>query len=190
MAMKSHYSDTPRRTGTPAEPKAGRPRFPIDYGIPKDTRGILPWSFVEERMAKAANYWVSTTRPNGAPHVRPVDGVWVDGSLCFGGSPETRWVRNLQRNPAVTVHIGGEDEVVILEGTAEFVTDSSHPVVAPQLAAAKKKYPQYYPGKRPPPFHPFWMLRPRVAFAWTLKEFPRSATRWLMALSGKNKPAN
>ena len=187
MTKKSHNSDAPLHSKTPLEPRAGRPRFPADYGIPKDTRGMLPWSFVEERMAKAANYWVSTTRPDGAPHVRPVDGVWLEGVLCFGGSPETRWVRNLQRNPAITVHIGSEEEVVILEGTAEFVTESSHPLVAPQLAAAKKKYPQYYPGKRPPPFRPFWMLRPRVVLAWTLKEFPQSATRWLLEAGGKSK---
>ena len=24
------------------------------------------------------------------PHARPVDGLSVDGALCFGGSPETR----------------------------------------------------------------------------------------------------
>jgi hypothetical protein len=30
--------------------------------------------------------------PNARPHARPVDGVWVGGALCFGGSPETRWV--------------------------------------------------------------------------------------------------
>lgn len=186
MAKKPDHPRAPR-TATPVEPRAGRPRFPADYGIPKDTNGMLPWSFVEARLTKAANYWVSTTRPNGAPHARPVDGVWVEGALCFGGSPETRWVRNLKQNPAITVHIGGENEVVILEGTAEFVKESSHPLVAPQLAAAKKKYPQYYPGKRPPPFQPFWMLRPRVVFGWTLKEFPRSATRWLLQYGGQTK---
>src|SRR6267143_3410333 len=30
--------------------------------------------------------------PNARPHARPVDGVWVGRALCFGGSPETRWV--------------------------------------------------------------------------------------------------
>jgi len=27
------------------------------------------------------------------PHARPVDGLSVDGALCFGGSPETRCAR-------------------------------------------------------------------------------------------------
>jgi general stress protein 26 len=162
-----------------AGPKAGRPKFPDGYGIPKDTKGVLAWSWVQERMAKARNYWVGTTRPDGRPHARPVDGVWVEGALCFGGAPETRWVRNLEKNAAMTVHLGSETEVVILEGAAEWVSDVKNPVVAPMLAESKRKYPEYYgSGGSAPPFRPFWMLRPRVAYAWTLEKFPASATRW------------
>lgn len=161
------------------KPQAGRPKFPEGYGIPKDTKGVLPWNWVEERMAKARNYWVGTTRPDGRPHARPVDGVWVEGALCFGGAPETRWVRNLEKNAAMTVHLGSETDVVILEGTAEWVTDAKDPVVGPMLAESKRKYPEYYGhGGGAPPFRPFWMLRPRVAYAWTLEKFPASATRW------------
>jgi len=170
----------PRKPGAKRSPtQASRPRFPQGYGIPKNPKGMLPWSFVEERVAKARNYWVSTTRPDGTPHVRPVDGVWVDSALCFGGAPETRWVRNLKLNPAVTVHLGSEVDVVILEGTAEYITDSKHPLVAPLLEASRRKYPEYYSGGKPP-FRPFWMLRPWVVFAWTLEQFPKSATRWVL----------
>jgi hypothetical protein len=45
--------------------------------------------------------------------------VWVDGALCFGGSPETRWVRNLMANRAISVHLSSEAEAIILEGPAE-----------------------------------------------------------------------
>jgi hypothetical protein len=159
-------------------PKAGRPKFPEGYGIPKDTKGVLPWIWVEERMAKAKNYWVATTRPDGRPHTRPVDGVWVEGALCFGGAPTSRWNRNLESNAAITVHLGSEMDVVILEGTAEWVTDGKNPIVAPMLAESKRKYPEYYGGGGTPPFRPFWLLRPRVAYAWTLAKFPASATRW------------
>ncbi len=159
-------------------PNASRPVFPKGYGIPKDKKGILPWAFVDERMTKARNYWVSTMRPDGRPHTRPVDGVWVDGALCFGGADETQWNRNLHANPAIAVHLGSETEVVILEGAAQRVTDAKDPIVAPMLAASKKKYPEYYGGSGMPPFQPFWMLRPRVVFAWTLSQFPASASRW------------
>jgi hypothetical protein len=103
--------------------------------------------------------------------------VWVDGALCFGGSPQTRWVRNLMANPSISVHLSSEAEAVILEGTAEYVTDPSHPLAAPFAAASRAKYPQYYSGSESP-FRPFWTLRPTTAFAWTLEGFPRGATRW------------
>lgn len=161
------------------DPKPSRPRIP-EYGIPKTAKGMLPWSFVDERMAAASNYWVSTTRPDRRPHARPVDGVWVEGVLAFGGSPKVRWVRNLEANPHVSVHLGSDEEVVILEGRAERVLDAAHPLTPRVLQASQKKYPQYYPGEGPPPFRPFWMLRPEIAFAWTLSGFPKSATRFVL----------
>lgn len=161
-----------------AEPKASRPKFPDGYGIPKHTKGVLPWSWVDERMKKARNYWISSTCPDGRPHERPLDGVWVEGALCFGGAPTSRWMRNLEANAAITVHLGGETEVLILEGTAEQVTDAKHPLVAPSQNASREKYPEYYGGSGAMPFRPFWAFRPRMAYAWTLESFPKSATRW------------
>jgi hypothetical protein len=114
----------------------------------------------------------------GRPHARPVDGVWVDGALCFGGAPQARWHRNLEANPALSVHIPGDDEVVILEGTAERVTDPSHALAEPADKATRAKYPQYYSARGSSPFQPFWALRPRVAYAWGLSDFPKRATRW------------
>ena len=96
--------------------------------------------------------------------------------MCFGGSPETRWVRNLMANPSISAHLSSEAEAIILEGTAEFVTDASHTLAAPCAAASKEKYPKYY-GKDAP-FRPFWSLRPTKALAWTLEGFPRGATCW------------
>ena len=63
-------------------------RFPAAYGAPGGPVSLLPWSYVEERVRVASNYWITTVGPNARPHARPVDGVWIDGALCFGGSPE------------------------------------------------------------------------------------------------------
>src|SRR5262245_18640704 len=101
-------------------------RFPDGYGTPGES--LLPWSHVEERMRRAPNYWITTVSPEGRPHARPIDGVWVDGALCFGGSPTARWVRNLVANPAISVNLNSEAEAIILEGRAELVTDPSHPL--------------------------------------------------------------
>jgi hypothetical protein len=137
----------------------------------------LPWSFVEERLRTAPNYWITTTTPECRPHARPIDAVWVNGALCFGGSPETRWVRNLLANGATSVHIPSSTEAIILEGTAEFVTDPNHPLAAASTAAAQAKYPQYFAAGTPAS-RPFWALRPRTVYAWTLEGFPRGAARW------------
>jgi general stress protein 26 len=157
---------------------ATRPSLPSEYGVPDGTDGMLSWQFVEERLTNAANYWVATVGSSGAPHVRPVDGVWVDGALCFGGSPKTQWVRNLQRDERLSVHLPHDDEVIILEGRAELVTEGGHPHATPSMQASRAKYPQYYTGEDAPTFRPFWLLRPEKVYAWTLSGFPQNVTRW------------
>ena len=151
--------------------------FPPDYG----TRGgegdePVAWSAIEQKLESAPDYWLTTITPDGRPHARPVDGVWVGGALVFGGSPDTRWVRNLQQNPALSVHLPSGDDVVILEGDVELVLDADHPLSEPSRQAQHAKYPQYFPEV--PEHRPFWMLRPAVAYAWTLEGFPSGATRW------------
>jgi hypothetical protein len=54
--------------GLPAR-RAERTRpYAPGYSIPSNPRGMLPWSFVEERMTAARNYWVATVLPSGGPH--------------------------------------------------------------------------------------------------------------------------
>jgi general stress protein 26 len=155
-------------------------RFPGEYGTvtPED---LIPWSYVEQKLRAATNYWIATVGPNGTPHARPVDGVWVEGALCFGGSPETRWVRNLQANPAISVNLSSEAEAIILEGDAELITDQAHPLATASTAANKEKYPQYFESGLLSEFHPFWALRPKRAYAWSLEGFPKRATKWAFA---------
>jgi general stress protein 26 len=156
-----------------------RAEFPPDYGARGGAADqLLAWEQVEQRLRDAPNYWVSTVSADGRPHSRPIDAVWVNGALCFGGSPETRWVRNLQANPAISVHLPSGDDVLILDGTAEFITDPDDPLAAASTTANKEKYPQYFSGEDPLPPQPFWALRPRVVYAWTLEGFPNRATRW------------
>src|SRR5687767_3360461 len=160
-----------------SQPDARRARFPTEYGDPGDV-ALIPWTEVEDKLRAARNYWVATVRPNGHPHVRPVDGVWVEGALCFGGSPQTRWVRNLQANPNISVNLGSEEEAIILEGNAELISDPNHPLATPLREANKAKYPQYYTDNANPPFLPFWCLRPSRVYAWTLAGFATNPTRW------------
>jgi hypothetical protein len=163
------------------QPKSSAPvRFPPGYGTP-DPADLLPWSFAEERLIAARNYWVSTVGSGGVPHARPVDGVWVEGALCFGGSDKAIWVRNLEANPRISVHLPDDEDAIILEGVAERVGEATHPLAAPSTAATREKYPQYFSGDSPllAEFQPFWALRPSVVYAWSLTGFPNRATRWI-----------
>jgi general stress protein 26 len=119
-------------------------------------------------MRRARNYWLVTVRPGGAPHAVPVWGVWLGGRIHFGGGRETRKARNLAANPDAVVHLESGDDVVIVEGTAEEVTDPSLQDSVDDAYEAKY-------GIR----HgtPVWALRPRAVYAWT--GFPADATRWL-----------
>ena len=112
----------------PPVPQPDRPQIE-GYGIPETLEGLLTWDFVTTRMEKARNYWLATTGPDGHPHAVPVWGIWLDGTLHFGGGPATRWQRNLRRDPRVTVHLESGDEVVILQGTVTLVEDPADPLV-------------------------------------------------------------
>ncbi|MGH8957805.1 MAG: pyridoxamine 5'-phosphate oxidase family protein [Acidimicrobiia bacterium] len=63
--------------------------------------------------------------PDGRPHVIPRDGMWIDGKLYYGGSPETVHYRNIVRNPEVAVHIGYGQEAIILEGAWTNLTEDA-----------------------------------------------------------------
>ena len=119
--MTSHQAHT--------EPAPSRPYIP-DYGIPTTDEGTLPWTHVTDQLTSARNYWVATAGPDGRPHAVPVWGIWIEGVLCFGGGDKTRWVRNLATNPRVSVDLESGDNVVILEGAVEQITDAEHPLIA------------------------------------------------------------
>ena len=151
-----------------SDAKVSRPYMP-GYGVPKTLKGTLPWSHVTERLEKARNYWVATADSSGRPHAVPVWGLWVDDVLCFGGGPQTRWMRNLAVNPWVAVHLESGDDVVILEGNVEEMNDPDHPLVKRCADVSVAKYGM---GGG----IPFLMLRPQVVFAWS--NLLSDATRW------------
>ena len=72
-------------------------------------RGESPWSVVEERLEnpeRPRTYWLATVRPNGAPHLMPVIGMWLDGALHLVIGPGTRKGRNLATEPRCVVATG------------------------------------------------------------------------------------
>jgi hypothetical protein len=152
-------------TDTAATPIADRPRMPDGYGVPKTATGLLGWEAVENRLHAARVYWVATSGAGAQPRVRPVDGLYVDGALYVGGSPETRWVRDLHENPRVSVHLDGDDFVVIVEGTATF--DGLPPELAQRVADASNAKFGYGVTQADYTRPGVVSIRPRVVLAWS-----------------------
>lgn len=123
---------------------------------------MLSWDHVQERMAEARTYWVATSRPDGRPHATPVWGLWVEGAFYFGVAPTTRKGRNLAQNPNVAVHLESGEDVVILEGVAEVVSNPDPGLVERLFASSKAKY-----GTGSRDVEGSYVVRPRVVFAWS-----------------------
>src|SRR5579863_9998460 len=110
-----------------AVPEASRPSVPPQYGIqaPSEGKGLLPWAWAVERLARSRGYWLSTTRPDGRPHVAVVWGIWLDDRFYFATSGESRKGRNLATNPYCVVCPEQAAEAVMVEGVAGIVTNNS-----------------------------------------------------------------
>lgn len=157
----------------PHMPSPERPHMP-GYGIQPEPEGMLTWEWVADRLAQSRNYWVCSTRPDGRPHAAPVWGVWFEGVLYFGTGETSRKGQNLRANPALSVHLESGDEVVIVEGTVEAVTDLD--VLRPMTGAYGAKYP-YQPDPEEPG-QLWYAVRPTLIMAWREADFPNTATRW------------
>ncbi len=92
-------------------------------GKRSDASALKPWSWAHERLEKSHNYWIATSRSNGQPHLMLVWGVWWQDAFWFSTGPRTRKAKNLAGNPSCAVGTEGADEAVILEGTAQAVSD-------------------------------------------------------------------
>lgn len=158
-------------------PKASRLHAP-GYGFPKGTKGLLPWSWAEQRLKKSHNYWITTVKPDGSPHSMVIWGLWQDGAFLFSTGKESRKARNLAGNPKCIVATEHAHEAVIVEGVAEIA----------DVAARKKMLPLY---ERKYKFdmskmkddilsmkEPVFAVRPDVVFGLYEKHFQDKSTRW------------
>jgi nitroimidazol reductase NimA-like FMN-containing flavoprotein (pyridoxamine 5'-phosphate oxidase superfamily) len=142
------------------------------YGIKDDDEGLLPWQWAAGRLTEARNYFLSTVRPDGRPHVMPVWGVWIEDRFYFSTGKTSVKAKNLAKNPDCVICPDNGEEAVIMEGRASKVRDS----------VALRKFGRIYQKKydmNPLAMHePVYQVRPRVAFGQVEKTFPKTATRW------------
>jgi Pyridoxamine 5'-phosphate oxidase len=158
---------------TTLTPKTGRPNIP-GYGIAKSKKGLLPWKWALDRLRKSRQYWIATTRPDGAPHVMVIWGLWLEDGFYFSTGKNSRKARNLAVNPRCVVCSDDSAEAVIVEGVVESVGTEK---LRSLFAAYKKKYEFDVSGMG----EPFYRIRPRVAFGLLENKFTGTATRWMFS---------
>ena len=94
---------------------------------------------VARRLREETVVWLTTVTASGAPLPRPVGFLWDGGdSVSIYSQPGAR-IRNITRNPKVTLNFDGDGQggdVVILSGTAE--VDKSVPSAAENTAWVAK----------------------------------------------------
>ena len=133
---------------------------------------MLSWSWARNRLLRAHNFWLATTRTDGLPHVVPVWGIWLDDTFCFSTGERSRKATNLRANPHCVVCPDSADEAVIVEGVARKLTDPS------TLRRFGKAYKTKYKWDIDPSQGLIYEVRPVVAFAFKEYSLTRTATRW------------
>ncbi|MCL6641583.1 MAG: pyridoxamine 5'-phosphate oxidase family protein [Candidatus Rokubacteria bacterium] len=149
-----------------------------DYGVrpPEAGTGLLPWAWAVEQLAAAHDYWVCTSWPDGRPHLTPVWGAWLDGSLWFSCGPRSRKTRNLERDPRCSVATSDPRRPVVVSGTAERLTEPND--IARYTAASNEKYPGYDYTVEFFAANALWRVAPDSAIGMIEDDFTGSPTRW------------
>lgn len=144
-------------------------------------RGLLPWSWAQERLASSHDFWLATVTPDGAPHLMPVWAIWRDGGLWFSCSNGSRKTRNLTAEPRCTLSTGDPLRPVVVQGRARRVTDPG--ALAAMLEAENSKYATNYSMEMvDPALNSVFAVRPEWVFALDSSDFTGSPTRFTFGL--------
>lgn len=160
-------------------PKSSRIHAP-GYGFPKSAKGLLPWSWAEQRLKKSHNYWITTITPGKPPrpHSMVIWALWQDGGLIFSTGKESRKARNLANNPNCIISTEDAHEAVIVEGVAEIADVAAR---RKMISSYERKYKFDLSDMKDDMLsmkEPVYFVRPRVVFGLWEKYFQNKSTRW------------
>src|ERR1700731_2015145 len=168
---------TMKRAAPLPKPKTSRPLAP-GSGFPEGSKGLMPWTWAEERLKRSHNYWITTVKPDGSPHTMVVWGLWQDGRFLFSTGSKSRKARNLAENANCIVCTEHANEAVIVEGTAGIAEVGARRKFLPTY---ERKYKFDMKGMEQDILsmkEPVFAVRPRLAFALWEKHFVGKSTRW------------
>ena len=99
----------------------------------------------------------------------------------FEGSPDTRWARNLARDPRAVISVERGSEIVIVYGTVTLGARAERNVLEEVSRAYAKKYGRvhkYKPTAEEIEKRGINALVPSKALSWDVKTFGKSPTRF------------
>lgn len=85
-----------------------------------------------ERLAREPIVWFTTVGKSGTPQPNPVWFLWHDESVLLFSQPETPKLRNIARNPRVSLNLNSTEHgenVIVLSGTATVVEEPITPEI-------------------------------------------------------------
>ena len=170
----------PTKKKTARGPRAARPRMPADYGVPKGATGMVPWPKTRGVLERAQSHWLVTIDPDGKPHLVGQWGAWIDDRWYFEGGADTKWARNVRREPRIAMGVERDTFAVMVEGHAERLPTVERSVSEKITKQYRAKYGRVY-KYRPKPEqwdNGGYVLTPTKVFAWDVRGFPRTVTRY------------
>jgi hypothetical protein len=158
-------------------PQSSRPQMP-GYGLPEGDKGLLRWSWAEQRLKKSHNYWITTVKANGSPHTMVVWGLWQEGRFLFSTGSKSQKACNLAKNNNCVVCTEHAPEAVVVEGIAELADVATRRKFLPVY---ERKYKFSMKGMKDDILsmkEPIFAVRPRIVFGLWEKHFQSKSTRW------------
>lgn len=95
---------------------------------------------IHQRLTDEPVIWLASVTAEHRPHTVPVWFSWDDPTIMIFSTPTTFKLRNIRKNPAVTLALdtaAGGGDVVTLNGTAELLDPSTASAATTPAFAAK-----------------------------------------------------
>jgi nitroimidazol reductase NimA-like FMN-containing flavoprotein (pyridoxamine 5'-phosphate oxidase superfamily) len=142
-----------------------------------DASKTTSWEMARERLANPESprtSWLATTRPDGRPHLMPLNAFWIDGALHIVMGEGTRKARNLADEAQCVVATGSTTLPsidIVVEGRAEPLTDEAAVRHVAEFLGAHgwplevkggKVFGQNAPTAGPPPYTIFRIVPSKV----------------------------
>lgn len=111
--------------GDPDEGRLTGQRGAADHGAMASTV-LDPAARIDRMLRCTPVVWLSSVRPDGAPHVVPIWFSWDGEAILIASKPNAQKVRNIRANEMVMLALGEPEndfDVGMLQGRAELVDE-------------------------------------------------------------------